>query len=540
MAVGTPATTVAEKKAKTTPRVGTTPVVDAIPVVAGKTTTTAACTRATTTLANKAAPAVGGSNSAGHCPQTWPQPAGEVAELLSDLQRALGTTNPGDYWVGGTWDLEGLREDAEIARVAQSGLRKEAPAQALVVAAPRRRIVGKRPPDEVATRALEPAAVKRRLNGKQASAPTQAAAPSPAAAATQGCQQVRRRLHGKQPPPLICFSVPPSIAAIVPPHYRTLGVKPSATASEIRQAYRLQALTHHPDKGGEREAFIAAHAAFMVLSDPKRRAAYDRELCLGAWSAKVSEEAGDPASCGPEAALVLIGRLLELPPEDWADRLVDIPIESLGSMLRFLRSTPNVGALLASKGAYKEIRGFFKEGLIGLYKAPAGYFVKLHWRTLNFRSLLTVRLDEAVMWHADLTRCKAKAEEGYQREVQTRSEKEALECAATEFEHFGHMLRYQSDIQKRSKHSHCRLVTPLYLDLRSAFEARRLLEMANALATNAEEQKARGAKKHLVDDITAIREAAGSRQQLLEVCIHHERRRQRHAAPTTTASQGKV
>ena len=64
-------------------------------------------------------------------------------------------------------------------------------------------------------------------------------------------------------------------------HYDALGVRSDATAFEIRKAYRAAALKHHPDKnpGNRKESefkFIAVAAAYEVLSDERKRAAYDR------------------------------------------------------------------------------------------------------------------------------------------------------------------------------------------------------------------------------------------------------------------------
>lgn len=58
--------------------------------------------------------------------------------------------------------------------------------------------------------------------------------------------------------------------------YRTLGVKKSATDKEIRDAYHRAAMRHHPDRGGDREKFEAAHKAYEILRDPDRRSRYDR------------------------------------------------------------------------------------------------------------------------------------------------------------------------------------------------------------------------------------------------------------------------
>lgn len=69
-----------------------------------------------------------------------------------------------------------------------------------------------------------------------------------------------------------------------PRHYDELGVAPTASASEIRTAYVALARRHHPDRmgtsteavRGEAAARMArVNAAWTVLSDPAKRAAYD-------------------------------------------------------------------------------------------------------------------------------------------------------------------------------------------------------------------------------------------------------------------------
>ena len=57
--------------------------------------------------------------------------------------------------------------------------------------------------------------------------------------------------------------------------YARLGVPTSATADEIRAAYKRAALRTHPDKGGNATEFQLAAAAYAVLSDPDLRAGYD-------------------------------------------------------------------------------------------------------------------------------------------------------------------------------------------------------------------------------------------------------------------------
>ena len=59
--------------------------------------------------------------------------------------------------------------------------------------------------------------------------------------------------------------------------YTTLGVSKSASADEIKKAYRKLAHQHHPDKKGGNEArFKEVNEAYQVLSDPDKKARYDQ------------------------------------------------------------------------------------------------------------------------------------------------------------------------------------------------------------------------------------------------------------------------
>ena len=59
-----------------------------------------------------------------------------------------------------------------------------------------------------------------------------------------------------------------------------LGVDRSATADEIKAAFRKQAMQHHPDRNADdphaAQRFKELNAAYQILSDPQKRAAFDR------------------------------------------------------------------------------------------------------------------------------------------------------------------------------------------------------------------------------------------------------------------------
>ena len=63
-------------------------------------------------------------------------------------------------------------------------------------------------------------------------------------------------------------------------YYDILGVSRDADEEEIKKAYRKKAFQYHPDRNqGNREAeemFKKVGEAYSVLSDPQKRAAYDR------------------------------------------------------------------------------------------------------------------------------------------------------------------------------------------------------------------------------------------------------------------------
>ena len=66
-----------------------------------------------------------------------------------------------------------------------------------------------------------------------------------------------------------------SAQALAPDYYQRLGVPRDASNDAIKKAYRKLALKHHPDKGGDANAFKAYAEAYAVLSAPDKRKVYD-------------------------------------------------------------------------------------------------------------------------------------------------------------------------------------------------------------------------------------------------------------------------
>jgi curved DNA-binding protein len=78
-------------------------------------------------------------------------------------------------------------------------------------------------------------------------------------------------------------------------YYQVLGVSRSASADDIRAAYRKLALKYHPDRNpGDKQAedkFKEMNEAYQVLSDPKKKARYDQ---LGSAYSSYQRGGGQP------------------------------------------------------------------------------------------------------------------------------------------------------------------------------------------------------------------------------------------------------
>jgi len=81
--------------------------------------------------------------------------------------------------------------------------------------------------------------------------------------------------------------------------YTVLGVNRDASEDAIRKAYRKLAMKHHPDRNPDdkasEEKFKEAKEAYEILTDPKKKAAYDQFGHAG-----VDQSAGFGAGRGPD------------------------------------------------------------------------------------------------------------------------------------------------------------------------------------------------------------------------------------------------
>ncbi len=78
-------------------------------------------------------------------------------------------------------------------------------------------------------------------------------------------------------------------------YYKTLGLERSASADDVRKAYRKLAMQYHPDRNpGNKQAeekFKEINEAYQVLSDPQKRARYDQ---LGSAYSNWQQRGGGP------------------------------------------------------------------------------------------------------------------------------------------------------------------------------------------------------------------------------------------------------
>src|SRR5680860_1084081 len=76
-------------------------------------------------------------------------------------------------------------------------------------------------------------------------------------------------------------------------YYEILGINKSASADEIKKAFRKAAIKHHPDKeGGDEAKFKEINEAYEILSNPDKRQRYDQFGHAGVGGASETPGAG--------------------------------------------------------------------------------------------------------------------------------------------------------------------------------------------------------------------------------------------------------
>jgi molecular chaperone DnaJ len=76
-------------------------------------------------------------------------------------------------------------------------------------------------------------------------------------------------------------------------YYEVLGISKSASADEIKKAFRKKAIEFHPDKGGDEAKFKEVNEAYEVLKDSAKRQRYDQFGHAGVGGGSAG---GDPFS----------------------------------------------------------------------------------------------------------------------------------------------------------------------------------------------------------------------------------------------------
>jgi curved DNA-binding protein CbpA len=126
-------------------------------------------------------------------------------------------------------------------------------------------------------------------------------------------------------------------------YYATLELEPDATPEAIATAFRSKARVLHPDimGTGDAAAFMRVRAAYDVLGDADRRAAYDR-AARSAVIPQMAQPVAEPTWRGP--------RLTDLPITLWAGLGGVFCLAAIMAAVQFSRPPPQTAASASSRG----------------------------------------------------------------------------------------------------------------------------------------------------------------------------------------------
>ena len=187
-----------------------------------------------------------------------------------------------------------------------------------------------------------------------------------------------------------------------------LGVASSASAAEIKAAYRSLVKRHHPDAGGDEHRILELNAAWEVLGDAERRAEHDRARPMVSSGSARSAAAGRAARKATAQAARGDAELLAWLQQVYApiDRLLAQVINPFPAQLRALSADPYDDQLMEAFCAFLEQSQAKLEKVETLYRslaAPAsaqGFSLSLYHCLSQVQDALT-ELERYTMGYVD-------------------------------------------------------------------------------------------------------------------------------------------